>query len=994
MRLVFRVLTSLVAALLIPGCLDEQAEVQESLAGPSHLSATADGADIQLTWTDNSSSESSFRIDVSTVPITADSDVVEWTTVPADVTAYRYSSTPNSTRYFRVLAVTPLHQSVPSNVVSASTPNVPAAPGRLDALVGPDNSEINVTVIWDDVANETAYVLQRSPDGTSWASIATLGPNATYYVDMTTALNSRYAYRVRGTNRNGPGAWATAAWTQTRNTSWTRLTASTSGDTSWNTSISVYAGIAHIAAYDATYGDIVLGSTYYGSSTLSATTINPGFPESLGYGSTSIAADDMGVLHIAASDGFNGNLYHLTNLGGTWAADVIDNAAASDKAIIRSASDGTLYVAYQHFSGTAMGLRCAARSGSSWSSEWITASESVDYFDFAMDAAGILHVVYRRNMGGGLHSLGHAWKAPSSSWANETIPTQADPEMCSLALGPEGQIYAAYNSVASGALHFVSNMTGTWVNETVHRSPRWSWGRYNSIVSGASGGEVHIAYYDNIDGALRYAGRSSGGAWTLHLIDTPGDVGRFASIGRDPNVGLFIAYGDMSGRVMKAAMNYVSSPLNLMASPVTLNRIDLTWTDTPNETRYRVERSVDGGMTWADVATRPAGSTSYSDQGLASSQAYTYRVIAVNDFMESYPSNQVTALPAYITTVAFGPSADFGPYNDLAVGPSGMLHVAHSDQTNSNTLYTTGPVGGPFTTVTADSGPSAVSQVGFGSNAVGVSGGQAMVACSLFPSGVGTLSGLRFTTLTGTSPSTTTLEVSPPFGGYYGYYPKLRVAPDGTVHVVHLESVAGGYHWRHAYRTGGTWTLAGRITPQEVTSQYNNSLAIGSDGVPHLAYARSPSPGLTELVYGSRQSGAWSFSAPAGPVQPFYVTLALDSMNKPHVAYIQNGSAVLYGTNATGTWVFEPVRSGLFSIANINPAIGLDAATGRIHIVYSDAGLWHASKLAGGAWIRKPLDLSGTALTHVSLALDAQDFIHVAYYDASAKRLKILSAKP
>jgi hypothetical protein len=96
---------------------------QPALAAPSNLTAARSGSlsnqRIDLTWTDNSSNETSFVVQRST-------DKVYWSdlaSLPANATSYR--DTPlkrKTTYYYRVFAVDSTGtRSAPSNVASATT---------------------------------------------------------------------------------------------------------------------------------------------------------------------------------------------------------------------------------------------------------------------------------------------------------------------------------------------------------------------------------------------------------------------------------------------------------------------------------------------------------------------------------------------------------------------------------------------------------------------------------------------------------------------------------------------------------------------------------------------------------------------------------------------------------------------------------------------------------------------------------------------------------
>src|SRR5205814_10702336 len=68
-------------------------------------------------------------------------------------------------------------------------------------------SQINLT--WTDNANnETGFVVERSPDGTTgWTQVGTPAQNATSFSNTTgLSAGTQYFYRVRATNAVGPSA--------------------------------------------------------------------------------------------------------------------------------------------------------------------------------------------------------------------------------------------------------------------------------------------------------------------------------------------------------------------------------------------------------------------------------------------------------------------------------------------------------------------------------------------------------------------------------------------------------------------------------------------------------------------------------------------------------------------------------------------------------------------------------------------------------------------
>ena len=86
-----------------------------------------------------------------------------------------------------------------------------------------------------------------------------------------------------------------------------------------------------------------------------------------------------------------------------------------------------------------------------------------------------------------------------------------------------------------------------------------------------------------------------------------------------------------------------ASPTNLAATVLSATQVQLDWTDNAlNETGYVVERSDDGGATFAVVATLGADTVSYVDGTVGAGNSYTYQVAATNAAGNSGYSNQAS----------------------------------------------------------------------------------------------------------------------------------------------------------------------------------------------------------------------------------------------------------------------------------------------------------------------------------------------------------------
>ncbi len=173
-------------------------------AAPTGLTATAgDSNSINLSWTDNATNESGYKIERS-------KDNVNWTLIapnlPANTTSYPDTGlTPNTKYFYRVRATNGGLDSVYSNVTSGTT--IVAAPGGIAA--SPNGaSAINVT--WNAVNGASTYFIERSNDGlTGWIQIA--APQTNSYPDAGLLAGTQYFYRVRAVVPAGTTSYSLVA---------------------------------------------------------------------------------------------------------------------------------------------------------------------------------------------------------------------------------------------------------------------------------------------------------------------------------------------------------------------------------------------------------------------------------------------------------------------------------------------------------------------------------------------------------------------------------------------------------------------------------------------------------------------------------------------------------------------------------------------------------------------------------------------------------------
>jgi len=173
---------------------------------PSNLTATAvSKSQINLTWTDNSNNESSFKI-YRKKGLTGTWALVKTTTVNA--TYWSNTGLSYGSQYFyRVRAYNSKGYSAYSNEANATTLYPVVAPANLTAVTV-SSSQINLS--WtDNSTNESSFKIYRKKGATgTWALVKTTAANATSWNNTGLSSNSTYYYRLRGYNSSGYSAYS------------------------------------------------------------------------------------------------------------------------------------------------------------------------------------------------------------------------------------------------------------------------------------------------------------------------------------------------------------------------------------------------------------------------------------------------------------------------------------------------------------------------------------------------------------------------------------------------------------------------------------------------------------------------------------------------------------------------------------------------------------------------------------------------------------------
>ncbi|SNB47720.1 fibronectin type III domain-containing protein [Geobacter sp. DSM 9736] len=662
---------------------------------PFTASAQADSSKIGLSWGDNTSG-ASYLLERTTGPVT---DLSIWTQIAmpaAGTTMFQDSGlVANSPYCYRITAISGSFSS--RKLISCAT-TTPVAP-----VLGPLSlvSATAVDVTWSNVAGNTGYKLERSPDNNSWTQIGgNLAANTTIYNDTGLAAGAVRYYRVSALSNSGASLTSTVQIAPVLNApggvtaakidlSWPAVSGITGYILERSTDNLNWTQIATPAVGTTAYSNTGLNpaTTYYyrlkvtsaaGTSTpslvQSATTVLVAPTVSLAAGTTTTQIN-LSWTDVAGEDSYT-----------VWEMACTQNMSSSDISYCVSSYTYNWGAAVQ-VGTTGQGVTSFSRSGliPGYSYQYyvvartaggITSPASNAVLGWTVPAAPILNVptapsdtsvnltwndvagengyVIERKVGAGAWSTLTTLTQGKTSHTDTTTPQT----LYSYRIRAKGAVNGVYSDY-SAEQPITTPPTGPVISSvTATSSTTATWG----AVSGATSYEVRRSVFTNYDrpdraGDPYYASYWS--AWTTVTTSATGtsypDPGVSAGYTYKYSVranisGNYTGWGSDGG---KFATTIPAIPSNFRATGNSATQITMNWSNVYGETnysiRYKARSAADcASESWATgVSTTPAVAmnlTSYQIGSLNTNSAYCFQIRAYNSGTSDW-SAATTYLP-------------------------------------------------------------------------------------------------------------------------------------------------------------------------------------------------------------------------------------------------------------------------------------------------------------------------------------------------------------
>jgi titin len=689
---------------------------------PGQLTVSSPTANsLQLSWADNSSSESGYKVYRS-------ADGWNYTligTVAANVTSFSDTGLSANTSYSYKIAAWNGGGEAASNAASGMT--LVAAPTAPAAVTFANVTTTAMKLSWNDSAGEKGYRVYRSTDGVNFAKVADLNADTTSYSDTALAPTTTYYYKIAAWNGGGETTasasqktatpevapaqptWLTVAYpTQTKlelywldqsyNESGFHIYRSADGGANFTLIGDAQANAQFFADTNLTPGTTYTykvtafnsggeNGTWIASGTTQSNVVAPNAPAALTFSAITSSALTINWADQASNEsGYR--VYRSTDgVNYSKVADLGANSTSfSDSGLAANATYYYKIAAWNSASETSSGAASQKTASASQPAPaqptWLTVANptatklELFWLDQSNNETGF-HI-YRSADGGKSFTLIGDAAANTQTFVDNGLS----------ATTTYTYKVTAFNS---------GGENGTWVSSGTTLTPPPAAPSNPSFLN-ASYNSISVYWTDNSTNELGFrVYRSADGTNFSRVADLGPGATVFTDTGLNSGTTYYYKIAAWNGNDSEAYSAVVSkattvappsTPSNLNFSSVSTSGMTLSWSDSANESGYRVYRSADG-VNFSKVADLAANVTSFADSGLADNKAYYYKVSAWNSTAEmtSTVVSKATnaAPPAAPTALSFsGISASVVTVNwtDNAANENGVRVYRSTDGVN------------------------------------------------------------------------------------------------------------------------------------------------------------------------------------------------------------------------------------------------------------------------------------------------------------------------
>jgi transcriptional regulator CtsR len=468
-------------------------------------------------------------------------------------------------------------------------PPPPNAPS--DLIATPiSSSQINLT--WQDNSdNETGFKIERKTGSGSYSQIATIGAGVTSYSNTGLTTSTTYYYRVRAYSAAGDSAYSNEA-------SATTLPPPPSTPTLKSpASASTVPSLTPRLEWNVSSGAVSYGVQVATSSSFASLLVNETGITDLYY---DIAA---GILNWNTTYYWRVNAKNSFGSTSSWSSSRYFKTAvgpppnAPSNLIATPISSSQINLTWQDNSSDETGFKIERKTGSGSYSQIATVGAGVTSYSNTFLSANTTYYYRVRAYKGTLNS----------NYCEEASATTLPPPPAA----PTLKSPASASTVSSLTPRLEWNASSGAVSYGVQVSTSSS---FANLIVNETG--ITDLYYDIAPGILNW---NTTYYWRVNARNSFGSTSSWST-----------------SRYFKTAVGPPpNAPSDLIATPISSSRIDLTWQDnSDNETGFKIERKTGSGS-YFQIATVGANVTSYSNTFLNASTTYYYRVRAYKGTLNS-----------------------------------------------------------------------------------------------------------------------------------------------------------------------------------------------------------------------------------------------------------------------------------------------------------------------------------------------------------------------